>query len=296
MEHTPTPFPSGSVGGQPSTGVSTHPVCIYSQCKCTILRFKLNNKHFELHTGIFTHGHIQPTVVDNVTSRRYIIMMTSSNRNILCVTSPLCGEFTGHRWIPLTKASDGSFDVCFFALQLNKRLCKQSWGWWFETWSRPLWRHCNDCALCFAWYCSIASIACGITSLASTVHCKMHHTIKYTENTSPVHPSIRSIYILVKQFKHSAKWRRGVQCFSSLTNYVREWPGGPVLVENPPLRTYSKINSNLQPRAFLYPIKIRKHRIALFRLCTNSHAQEIGRGRLDCRSKPLILYYFPNVQ
>ena len=25
----------------------------------------------------------------------------------------------------------------------NKRLSKQSWGWWFETPSRPLWRHCN---------------------------------------------------------------------------------------------------------------------------------------------------------
>ena len=26
---------------------------------------------------------------------------------------------------------------------LNKRLSKQSWGWWFETSSCPLWRHCN---------------------------------------------------------------------------------------------------------------------------------------------------------
>ena len=26
---------------------------------------------------------------------------------------------------------------------LNKRLKKQSWGWWFETPSRSLWRHCN---------------------------------------------------------------------------------------------------------------------------------------------------------
>ena len=25
----------------------------------------------------------------------------------------------------------------------NKRLSNQSWGWWFETPSRPLWRHCN---------------------------------------------------------------------------------------------------------------------------------------------------------
>ena len=33
-------------------------------------------------------------------------MMTSSKRNIFRVTGPLWGEFTGHRWIPLTKASD----------------------------------------------------------------------------------------------------------------------------------------------------------------------------------------------
>ena len=33
------------------------------------------------------------------------------------------------------------FDV---DLSLNERLSKQSRGWWFETQSRPLWRHCND--------------------------------------------------------------------------------------------------------------------------------------------------------
>ena len=35
-----------------------------------------------------------------------------------------------------------SFDV-FVDLRLNRRLCKQSRGWWFETPSHPLWRHCN---------------------------------------------------------------------------------------------------------------------------------------------------------
>ena len=35
-----------------------------------------------------------------------------------------------------------SFDV-FLDLRLNNRLSKQSWGWWFETPSRPLWRNCN---------------------------------------------------------------------------------------------------------------------------------------------------------
>ena len=31
----------------------------------------------------------------------------------------------------------------FFYLRLNKRLNIQSWGWWFETPTRPLWSHCN---------------------------------------------------------------------------------------------------------------------------------------------------------
>ena len=67
-------------------------------------------------------------------------MMTSSNGNFFRVTGPLCGEFTGDRWIPRTKASDAEH-WCFL---LNKRLPKQSWGWWSETPSRPLWRHCNE--------------------------------------------------------------------------------------------------------------------------------------------------------
>ena len=59
-------------------------------------------------------------------------MMTSSNGSIFRVTGHLCGEFTGHWWIPFTKASDMELWF-FFDLCLNKRLSKQSWGWWFET-------------------------------------------------------------------------------------------------------------------------------------------------------------------
>ena len=70
-------------------------------------------------------------------------MMTSSNGNIFRVTGHLCGEFTGQRWIPAQRPVTPSFDV-FFDLRLNKHLNEQSWGWWFETLSRPLWRHCND--------------------------------------------------------------------------------------------------------------------------------------------------------
>ena len=72
-----------------------------------------------------------------------VIMMTSSNGNIFRVTGPLCGELTSDRRIPRTKASDAEL-WCSCDLHLNKRLGKQSWGWWFETPSRSFWRHCNE--------------------------------------------------------------------------------------------------------------------------------------------------------
>ena len=55
----------------------------------------------------------------------------------LCAgNSQVTGEFPAQR--PVSR----SFGV-FFDLRLNKRLSKQSWGWWFDTLSHPLWRHCN---------------------------------------------------------------------------------------------------------------------------------------------------------
>ena len=38
-------------------------------------------------------------------------MMTSWNVNIFRITGYLYGEFTGHRWIPRTKAIDADLDV-----------------------------------------------------------------------------------------------------------------------------------------------------------------------------------------
>ena len=54
-------------------------------------------------------------------------MGTFSASLVLCAgNSPVTGEFP---------ASDAEL-WC-------KRLSKQSWGWWFETPSHSLWRHCN---------------------------------------------------------------------------------------------------------------------------------------------------------
>ena len=62
-------------------------------------------------------------------------METFSALLVICAgNSPVPGEFLAQR--PVTR----SFDV-FFHLRLNKRLSKQSWGWWFETLFCQLWRH-----------------------------------------------------------------------------------------------------------------------------------------------------------
>ena len=64
-------------------------------------------------------------------------METFSALLVICVRNSLVpGEFPAQRQVMR------SFDV-FYDLRLNKRLSKQSWGWGFETLSRPLWRHCN---------------------------------------------------------------------------------------------------------------------------------------------------------
>ena len=64
-------------------------------------------------------------------------METFSALLAICAgNSPVTGEFRAQR--PVTR----NFDV-FFDLRLNKRLSKQSWGWWFETLSHPSWLHRN---------------------------------------------------------------------------------------------------------------------------------------------------------
>ena len=69
-------------------------------------------------------------------------METFSALLAICAgNSPVPGEFPTQR--PVTR----SFDLRLnkqFDLRLNKHLSKQSWGWWFETLSRPLWRHRNE--------------------------------------------------------------------------------------------------------------------------------------------------------
>ena len=88
---------------------------------------------YVLSVGIFI-DHQNPTLFSSWWRHQ---METFSALLAICAgNSPVPGEFPTQR--PVTR----SFDV-FFDLRLNKRLSKQSLGWWLETLSRPLWRHRN---------------------------------------------------------------------------------------------------------------------------------------------------------
>ena len=71
-----------------------------------VIRTNVDSIHQHLHTASGQSELVyQPAY-------KWLMMMTSSNGNIVRVTGHLCGEFTGHRWIPRTKASDAEL-WCF---------------------------------------------------------------------------------------------------------------------------------------------------------------------------------------
>ena len=88
----------------------------------------------------------------------------------LLATCAVPGEFPAQR--PVTR----SFDV-FFDLRLNKWLSKQSWRWWFETLSCPLWRHFNETCFFLAFWLSI--------NMNSHVYILVHAIIKSKGNKNP---------------------------------------------------------------------------------------------------------------
>ena len=75
--------------------------------------------------------------------QHHCIMMTSWNGNIFRVTgpcagnSPVTGEFPSQ--VPVMR----SFDV-FLGPHLSGRMNTHPGRQWFQTASRPLWRHCSD--------------------------------------------------------------------------------------------------------------------------------------------------------
>ena len=98
----------------------------------------------------------------------------------------------------------------FCDLRLNKRLSKQSWGWWFETSSRPLWRHRNAPNTTGHFEAQAVCMNRGYA-----VGCR-YHTVQYT---------VRSRYIAVillwrfhERHPIARPWGRDIGCCSWMQN------------------------------------------------------------------------------
>ena len=81
-------------------------------------------------------GWAQPVLTPSKTWWRHQVEAFSALLSICAGNSPVPGKFPTQR--PVTRSFDVYFDLC-----PDKRLSKQSWGWWFETLSHSLWRHRN---------------------------------------------------------------------------------------------------------------------------------------------------------
>ena len=94
-------------------------------------------KNYKIKHILIYEGEILAQSFNVAMSWWHLQMETFSALLALCAgNSPVPREFPSER--PVTQSFDVFFDLC-----LSKRLSKQSWGWWFETPSCPLWRHCN---------------------------------------------------------------------------------------------------------------------------------------------------------
>ena len=111
-----------------TTGPSSGNPLVYSPHKEPVMR-----KVFVSHDVIM---YIAQEVIYSTSWLRHKMETFSASLTLCAGNSPVTGAFPSQR--PVTRSFDPSFD-----LRLNKRLSKQSWGWWFDMPSRSSWRHCN---------------------------------------------------------------------------------------------------------------------------------------------------------
>ena len=124
---------------------SMHNILVFAKNLNHVIYILVSNNH--MCVIVFYTSHVKTWLMINIhpiTDQWHIgspwwrhQMETFSALLAICAgNSPVPGEFPTQR--PVTR----SFDV-YFDLRPNKRLSKHSWGWWFETPSRPLWCHRN---------------------------------------------------------------------------------------------------------------------------------------------------------
>ena len=122
-------------GNQPVTGgFPSNVEIVDSPCQCECFTLKSMPILIATPWQVIQQKTQRPS--DRVSRWRHQMEAFSALLAICAGNSPVPAEFPTKR--PVT----WSFGV-FFDLRLNKGLSKQSGGWWFETPSRPLWRHSN---------------------------------------------------------------------------------------------------------------------------------------------------------
>ena len=94
----------------PASYASIYPFILHGNTYVAIFSSQCTDTSGLLSCWICVTSETHPIVNPKMTNPRlpitYFSMVTSSNGNIFRVTGPLWEESTGHRWIPLTKASD----------------------------------------------------------------------------------------------------------------------------------------------------------------------------------------------
>ena len=94
----------------------------------------------------------------------------------------------------------------------NKRLSKRSWGWWFETLSCPLWRHCNVTTKCYQYH----------TISKRVILCSDNLTIAHLNNNTNdknKHQCSQNFFQLWQLSVHSSwyvKWKFPGECASKV--------------------------------------------------------------------------------
>ena len=172
---------------------------------------------------------------------------TFSALQAICVGNSLVsGEFPAQR--PVT----WSFDV-FFDLYLNKRLSKQSWVWWFEALSLPLWRHRN---------------------VLTRSHYALFHTI------TSILPKLFLLYITAMQgyklwqnIQNGCEWLRYDLNISHINGLAQGCNNSSASVY---LKNFHD-SSDICPMGFIYSIQI----------CEISH-QTFGPSHRKCPTCPMI--------
>ena len=121
---TPEPDPAGILLDQIMASLSSSNGTTDLVSKITSPRRSWDQLLLTITAGMSKHD----DVIKWKTFPRYWPFMRGIHRSP--VNSPHKGQWRGPLMFSLI-------------IDLNKRLGKQSWGWWFETPSSLLWRHCN---------------------------------------------------------------------------------------------------------------------------------------------------------